>query len=152
MQVQTYSIQGKRGYQEDRYITLQRLEDAEAGHDGTDTVYLGCYDGHSGYRMSEYVKCNLHLRLLKDKDFKKDPSKALERSFLELEKEWVGKCEQWQKEEIEAQVKVKYPKPVLKRKDGSTCSVRILLLVQLTSVPGWFVSVRETHLASPGLT
>ena len=73
--VSYWSEQGGRPYQEDRYQTVK-------GSGAVDSSLYGVFDGHGGYRASQYCREYLLKCIINDTDFEELPAKALFRSFF----------------------------------------------------------------------
>jgi len=73
--VSYWSERGGRPYQEDRYQTVK-------GSGAVDSSLYGVFDGHGGYRASQYCHEYLLKCIINDSDFEEHPAKALFRSFF----------------------------------------------------------------------
>ena len=58
--------------------------------------FFAIYDGHGGNACSDFLKQSLHLIILNQKSFPKDPATALTAGCLEAEKMFMAKAEKWQ--------------------------------------------------------
>ena len=78
----TYSIKNKRAYMEDRYKCIS----GQNCNDDSISIF-SVYDGHGGYKVSEYLKKNLHVSVLdKYKNSVSDINTVLKNTFIETDK------------------------------------------------------------------
>ena len=75
----------KRPYQEDRHQELQ-------GKGAPDSSLYGVFDGHGGYRASQYCREVLLQYILADKDFLNDPVQAMRTSFFKTDAEFSAQA------------------------------------------------------------
>ena len=79
--VSYWSEMGKRNYQEDAH-------QEQKGKGFKDSCLYGVFDGHGGYRASQFCKDFLLQYVLEDENFVQDPSLALKRSFYRTDAEF----------------------------------------------------------------
>ena len=73
--VSYWTEKGGRPYQEDRHQEMK-------GSGATDSSLYGVFDGHGGYRASQYCKDYLLKCIAGDAEFEENPAKAMFRSFF----------------------------------------------------------------------
>jgi len=73
----TFTNQGRRSYQEDRFV-VKRLQ--------ADLVYCAVFDGHGGSLCSEYCKDHFHTYITHYLSRETSLTKVLEKSFYEVNK------------------------------------------------------------------
>ena len=83
--VSYWSEKGGRPYQEDRHQQMKGV--------GTDDSSLyGVFDGHGGYKASQYCKDFLLQSIIKDEGFLIDIPKALTRTFFKVDADFSAKA------------------------------------------------------------
>ena len=77
--VSYWTEKGKRPYQEDRYHIMKATTKS-----GTILSLYGVFDGHGGYRASQYCKEVLLSSISSNPDWDKSPSAAISSAFFKL--------------------------------------------------------------------
>lgn len=83
--VSYWSEKGGRPYQEDRHQEIK-------GVGSEDSSLYGVFDGHGGYKASQYCKDFLLQTIIRDADFPENITKALSRSFFKVDADFSAKA------------------------------------------------------------
>jgi protein phosphatase 2C family protein 2/3 len=92
-----------RNYNEDKVSIILNLVLPEGLSDAPQPKcsFFGVYDGHGGSACAEYLRDNLHVKLVREPQFPTDPEKALKSAFRKVEREFLSRCFSDKKEVVE---------------------------------------------------